>query len=137
MITDLEALADRVEALSGPDRECDGWIWAHLMSDDPYIIGTKEGRFPQDPIYGVRADIMREVGGKDGADYICAPAFTASLDAAMTLASPHWAISANGDMPGWQAMDFAGGNVWHEAATPALALTAAALRALAKDKQDG
>jgi len=58
-----------------------------------------------------------------------APHYSTSLDAAITLASPHFAICANGDSKGWQAMDFVGGNIWHEGATPALALTIAALKA--------
>jgi hypothetical protein len=142
----LLELAERCEAASGPDREIDGWIWAHLRAGEPYVIGSKPGRFPQDPIYGERADVMRDIGGKDAAEYIGAPAFTASLDAAMTLlpeaeagySATFWRVGNDGeggDPAAFKADVLVCAMLTSQrfasvASTPALALCAAALRAL-------
>lgn len=85
-LTDLEALADRVEALSGPDRDVDMNICIAL--------NTGRSMDPRDP----------------GARH-----YTGSLDAAMTLYS--------------RTVD----NI----PTCPRKATAEALRALARDKQDG
>jgi len=112
----LLALAERVEALDGPNRNLD-------------------------------ADIMRATGlGGLKADYAPHP-YTASIDAALTLVPEGWAVERwqiwpgepstldlletkrSGDQwvrDGWQ------GKVDACAATPALALCAAALRARAE-----
>lgn len=136
----LIELAERVEKASGPDRELDGWIWAHLKAGEPYIIGNEPGRFPRQPIYGERADVMRNVGGMDGADYIGAPKFTASLDAAMMLVpeGASWQLG-DGFSFAWAIVTLPNenpiiepGEMTAKAATPALALVAAALRARAQ-----
>jgi hypothetical protein len=125
---ELLALAERCEAATGPDRELDGDIFCAL-GHAPFIEGA-----------------------------YCAyrsPAYTASLDAAMTLVPEGWRW-----MAGHREFSHARGYVenggpafvgvgtrrnpnrlWFEttAATPALALTAAALRAraaLAKETPD-
>lgn len=81
----MAGLVGRLEAATGADRELDGWITCALDPTRQTIVGQKPGRFPRDPIYGTITQVMSEIGGKDGADYISAPPYTASIDAAMTL----------------------------------------------------
>lgn len=85
----LLELGSRCEAASGPDRELDGWIWARVKQGEKYLVGHRPGRFPQEPIYGERLDVMRKLTAdpSGAADYIGAPLFTSSVDAAMSLAS--------------------------------------------------
>ncbi|RVT93738.1 hypothetical protein [Sphingomonas crocodyli] len=118
MPDDLMALAERVEGLSGPDREVDadvaltqGW---HECNGDNWI--------------GPRGEIV-------------VPHYTASLDVAMTLVPEprKWSITA-GHYGDWQACVWAIDDFqldWHSAATPALALTSAALKARARASQSG
>jgi len=94
----LRSLADACEALSGPCRETDGWIYAHMTRGEPYIIGNKPGRFPREPIYGERLDVMEALASADAADYINAPPYTASIDSAMSLAGPSWWLNINGPL---------------------------------------
>jgi hypothetical protein len=114
-MTDLEKLAARVEALAGPCREADEAIYA-----------IKTAGFPV------------------GARSVDPPAFTASLDAAMTLVPANclamarhlWDDPVAGTRAGYASVArYADqkhvGETTALAATPALALTAAALRALA------
>jgi hypothetical protein len=119
----LEGLADRVERLSGPDFDVDRDI-AIMLGWTPFNMGG----YTTDP------------QGKTREGF---PKFTASLDAAMTL------IEGPKDYPGSKTfvVDCAGqttvhfqpvAHVWSDkgkhtakARTPALALTAAALRARA------
>lgn len=138
-------LAARCEAATGADRAIDGSVYAYLTRGQPYVIGNEPGRFPQKPIMGERADVMREMPNADGAEYICAPAYTASLDAAMTLVPEGWrnrlldasvecrfAWMLQGPQIQWEeglAPQFASG----VGKTPALALTAACLKALAQE----
>ena len=86
----LIALAALCEAATGPDRVIDGLIFSEITRGEPYIIGNQTGHFPQMPIYGERADVMREMPTADGAEYICAPRFTASIDAAMSFVPVGW-----------------------------------------------
>ncbi len=114
--TELRALADRVEALTGPDRGIDRLIV---------------------PLVGIR---VVEEGHPLGRCYydknghgVPLPLFTASFDAALTLvpAPRKVAITPNGDDDGYQAwvwrLDSSAD--WRPGSTMALALTAAALRA--------
>ena len=126
-------LADRIEAAGRPDRELDALI---EIARNPYrqiIIGSKPGRFPQEPIYGPISELI--VMADMIADAINAPAYTASIDAALTLVPDGhaWSVSNAARTPR--------ANVWPlsplrdippkhtSAATPALAICAAALRA--------
>jgi hypothetical protein len=109
---ELLALAERVEALDGPDRDVDAAV--------AKIIG--------------HALLTWRIDGKRDTT---ARAFTASLDAAMSLVPEGW-----GFVVGVRNGPFADcfdpqlyPNQECEAATPALALTAAALRALAEQEQ--
>lgn len=141
MKEDLLKMADRVEALSGPDREVDERISLAIGLPATVTIGHEVlGNLRQVP-----HTIKR---------------YTASLDAAMTLVPAGWWVaglyfchpdfrsagdrdwhSELGGPVSWVQFDVVpepeyeceGGN----AATPALALTAAALRALAKDRGHG
>lgn len=137
-MTDLLKLAERIEMATGPDRDIDGWITVALDPDRKTIVGAVPGRFPQEPIYGTISDIMAELGGKDGADYINAPAYTTSLDAAMTLA-PAWCEVALmiADGCGYAGVGKTPGDCTVKAATLALALCAASLRARALSPDKG
>lgn len=110
---DLRALADRVEQATGPDRELD--------VDIEHARGWPDAQWTSD-----------------------ARRYTASLDAAVTLvptgASPtfgqnvhhrYWGASINRLTPDGEVESVA----WGQAHQPALALTAAALRALAAGKE--
>jgi hypothetical protein len=109
MASDLPALIARVEAATGPDREIDQAI----------AVYQKNANRP--------ADKPRVIGVANAWDY------TASLDAAVSLVPSgwDWCISK-----GWGEAAIASlapaekvAEVTTEAATPALALCAAALRA--------
>lgn len=129
---DIEALADRVERAAGADRGLDAciaatlrvptkWQWA---SGYPSWEGREDGR------------VYLEAGGPSFA----AAAYTESVDAAMSLVPEgyHWGVN-------WHAWDRDGrASVLgrHQsnpstgyAATPALALVAACLRAHAATKE--
>lgn len=106
-MTDLIALALRVEALTGPCRETDHAIYAALNPDSPLPEG---GRLLP-----------------------WAHCFTDSLDAAMTLVPEGCRFVVSTEEPGpWAWVGVSGEDtVATMAASPALALTAAALRARA------
>lgn len=145
-MTYLLALADRVEKLTGPDREIDLAIHlaVHPDGDIARIVKHPRGLDHQEGYqWEIRgASVVFE---KRTADGRCPhnggyplPQVTASLDAAMTLKPSEmcwntgevgeddypWACITDGDSKDYAATG----------ATPALALTAAALRALASTK---
>ena len=112
---DLTALIERVEAATGPDREVDAEIACAMCR---FRLPTHTAR--PDPIAPGR--VRDCVGGW------VAPTYTASLDAALTLVPSgfDWLLDSGriaivGRRPA--------GPFTARAATPALALTAAALRA--------
>ena len=110
-MANLTELADRVEALAGPCREVDAEI----------VTIVKAG--------------MRSPW------FIAPPSFTGSLDAAMTLVPEgfNWQVGTQGTEgeAAWASVEaltynpdtFNGISIYVDAATPALALCAAALRA--------
>jgi hypothetical protein len=106
----LNELADRVEAAVGPDRELDNQIGA--------MLNTGRRTDPRNPGY---------------------PHYTTFMDEAVQLLpdGSFWGVIMDGDDDGFQACCEQGGTslIWHKAATPALALCAAALRAR-KDTPD-
>lgn len=125
---ELLALAERVEALSGPDREVD------------CAIGVAIGRFRTEP--NTRwPDQLDYIEIREGGDWypghgfdMLVPNWTASLDAALSLQPEGW---------GWVDLEISpkatevlinnqSRQVCGRATTPALALTAVALRALAE-----
>ena len=121
-MTDLLALADLVEKLMGPDREIDGEIclalgWTHQkMKGDskPYY------RKPGDKVYYLRSE---------------PPAYTGSLDAAMTLAPEgyKWRCGYSRHVPhNAEVIDYSahtGTFIGESDASRCLALLAAILRA--------
>jgi hypothetical protein len=120
----LTSLAVRVEAASGLDRELDALIGcavAGFYLADPRYPGATQ-------MYGyVDAEGGRVEPGNGAPDRLI-PAYTASLDAAMTLAGGkdvRLNIASDGIATAWVGGTTATGT------TPPLALTAAALRARA------
>lgn len=117
MSCDLNDLADRVEAASGADRELDRTIKEFVGHAWDYAA-----EWPRD------------------GQPIAFP-YTASIDAAITLVPEgyKWKIMCS-DFDGYLCEIWTDGTPEYEhvsrAATPALALTAAALRARAQEKND-
>jgi hypothetical protein len=96
MTPELEALASKVKALAGPDREVDCLIGA-LFGLCPHKSLTYE-RCQGDSGHtcdacGADSWGNRNKAGQGLSDYM--PRYTASLDAAMTLALPSWWFSAS------------------------------------------
>lgn len=129
----LLALAERCETATGPDRELDGAIYIAVL-----IPAERAGRIDQN---GGFVGWWPKDGPYVGAREV--PAYTASLDAALTLVPEGWHWSADsrrfgyvrGRGPQDGAPDPEG---WARGtATPALALCAAALRALAAQAEGG
>jgi hypothetical protein len=130
----LLALAERVEALTEASREVDGAI-DRLLNDRP-----KDGDYDsaEQAIWQVRDGWSGLLVRGDGfaRDSFSATPFTASIDAAMTLVPEGWwaEVGARGSY-GTALLDGhnEGSTVseFSSAATPALALTAACLRARA------
>lgn len=129
------ALADRVEQAEGADEWLDACIlaaigelpeWARVVHAGRKLIATQRE-------YGIPVVSI----GKHGPS-VDVPRYTASLDAAMTLVPEGCAMVLHGPWGGrWKAgCDKQISGAWGEdraAATPALALTAASLRALAQE----
>jgi len=144
-MTDLMELASRVEAGEGPDRELDAWAWWHGCADQAATDGDLIEAFNADPAIA----LDNWIGSRWRTEGEFPPRYTASLDAAMSLVPPHlrlmlseWDDEEHLRSKGpWQAVlskpgqdasfDAMRGYRCEHAATPALALTAAALRARA------
>lgn len=139
---ELLALAERAEKATGGDRELDALIRCAVFA--PPGSWVKQSQFNG-------AWCIYDGKCQNGAPRLWEPfnisahqragAFTASLDAAMSLVpEPHkWSITAGHSGDRWQAWVWSldRGPNWHEAATPTLALTAASLRARAAEQGDG
>lgn len=111
---DLEELALKVERLSGPDRITDAESHRLVAGLTIYDVLTPQG------------DIRDDV-----------PRYTASLDAAMSLVPEGlpWEVTTTGFKPGASVCTHGGRRLEDAgsyAATPALALVAASLRARAR-----
>lgn len=133
------ALAERAERAEGADRELDAAIF-RTLGRVPAVASNVRWATEE------RRELRGIVFGPDGYEdeWWAVPAFTASLDAALSLVPEGmtWRV-------GWQEKRFSEGHEgvaavpaplpfaddWREsrAATPALALVAAALRALAAE----
>lgn len=124
-MSDLSELAERVEALDGPDREVD------------CLIGVAIGWFITEPNEGWpdRLDYI-DIRGiwKTTANFAeLVPQFTRSLDAAVTLVPEGWQYCITESRGCWvRECDQFPTIHGQAAATPALSLTAAALRARSK-----
>lgn len=131
MSAEMETLAARVEALAGPDRAVDCLIWC----------ATAESHFEY---HGGECVLAVQGGFAARLDWKELPHPTASLDAAMTLVPDDPWIEIKGPRK-YLNIPTTVPNIWsanvsqwnHEGqamgwgATPALALTAACLRAIA------
>jgi hypothetical protein len=133
----LLELADRVEAATGPDRELDAEIAVTALG-----FFVADPRYPGAPTaYGyVDEDGSRVEPGHGGKQLI--RQFTSSLDAAMTLVPVGWSVllfvaskhhSTRCTLAGNGETIEASESIVVVAATPALALTSASLRAMALD----
>lgn len=128
----LIEMAERVERASWADREIDKAIWAALGNcnhERTKYYCIEDGN---DTDSGFTClDCGKDIYGAN-----MAPAFTASIDAAATLVLEgwRWGVTTTGFKPGASIVSprgtFAGGGGAY-AATPALALVAASLRARA------
>ena len=129
----LVQLAEHCEAATGPDRETDAAIFQAIGAPVPFQFANKLIALEFNDIenaYFARVSDDMQVRYSP-------PAYTASLDAAMTLVpeGAFWSITMRGEVHGGYhaCCQLEGGLDWREGATPALAMTAAALWALAKE----
>lgn len=126
-------LIERIEGAEGPSRELDAEIFIAVCWPD-WRIQTDCEKFPEQ----VQSGRIQE---PNGCGWRNAPAYTASLDAAMSLVPEgwHWTVNDFGDHASAYLI-----NAAHEMArphkqfqaTPALALCAAALRAIGDTHDD-
>lgn len=128
------ALADRVEALSGPCRETDALIHLACRPFPERAYGQKNGLRPKGSPELSRVDFLKQGH---------APPYTASIDSAMSLVGSDTWVEIKGPRK-YLNIPTPVPNVWsanvsrwnHEGqatgwgATPALALTSASLRAI-------
>jgi len=128
----LLALAARCEAATGADRELD------------LDVALAGGLISKPVERGCWVDPGECIDGdkEPGSGTFVAPAYSASLDAAMTLVPEGWRVWAvREDETGWWCgLSPDGGNVvvggWAPTPSFALALTAACLRAIAEEMPD-
>lgn len=141
-MTDLRELAERVEALEGPSREVDADVFKAIGAPCPFQFMNKlialEYNDVEQAYFARVSDDMRV--------RYAPPAYTADLNAAMSLVPEGWetAIYLGGPNTNVQmeteemrqtCIDFY--PIEATAATPALALVAAALRAIASEQEKG
>jgi hypothetical protein len=139
---DMLALADRVESLTGPDREVDFLIATALGEVPEHVIqgpvGTPYGWFRREDQWALTRTKESDVYA--GVESWSPKPRTASLDAAMSLVPEGWTfdlqVRSHFSHTFLEAQeDERGAEVSAQnAATPALALTAAALRAHAEQQ---
>lgn len=131
-------LAARCEAATGADRELDANVAAAARIGLP--LGCDWAlKFPN--WEGAHGGVVRIIININGNGYYIAgtfksPAYTASLDAAMSLVPEGWGVNLTRHIvttAGCTVTKNSGMGWKVEAATPALALTAAYLRALAQE----
>ncbi len=131
-MTDLIALAERCEASAGPDRELDCAILVAIDWREPdWEEGDRTAKEMADR-HGVAWLASRTTQGMSIWRHL--PRLTASLDSAMSLVSGQDFGAGSKDATGkaWAWVGaFDGPDHISNAATPALALVAAALRARA------
>lgn len=131
--TDLLNLADRIERAEGPDRVFEAAIYATIHPEEFENAAEAKHYASHPPVN--RADLIyfKSVG---------VPHYTSSLDAAMQLVpeGASWNLVSVGRSEPPVASVYLPDDTFHvfrgNAATPALALTAAALRALAASQQE-
>lgn len=141
MDSELLRLAERVEAATAPDRELDARIAVAIYSDSGHADprDNTHARFPSPSDECAPGTYW--ISAFSGLSLRTADPFTASLDAAMTLVPEGWDWSAGtlGNGKGGHSFMRPAGRhyprVEVDAATPALALTAASLRARAHEAE--
>lgn len=120
----LLALAARVEAAKGADRALDLAVCRVALNSEP--LGHAAG---------MSDDLLLSGYGLSNPS----PRYTASIDAAASLVPKGWAYCVDNNEGGYatvhpvRPLGYLSSDPWAEAATPALALTAAAIRAAAKE----
>lgn len=122
----LEELAVRCEAAVEPDRDLETEIAVAVHGGE---IVWKQANYTMDMYPARKYASADHVGGFGSAPV---DACTSSLDAAMTLVPErHWVQHLGWNLAGWRCLVERQGcsSVVKHAATPALALTAASLRA--------
>jgi hypothetical protein len=128
-MTDTTKLAERIEALEGPCREMDAEIFKAVGAPLPKAAFGMDIELQPDP--NSASGFVMPVGELQ-VRYEC-PQYTASLDAAMTLVPEGWNWLVGTDAGvGFQSALLRHGEeapIEAIAATPALALCAAAIRA--------
>lgn len=136
----LMELAERVEKATGPDRELDPRIWCALRKvefpEPPYEALVPD--YDEDPTGGVMVESITRNGLLLQCRRDQSPRYTASLDAAMMLVPEGWSRGQWGVIgkPDTARLWRDEHDIVVSAATPALALTAASLKALAAS-EDG
>ena len=138
MKDELLTLAERVEALTGPDRLTDANIHWRIVPDD---FEADEDCTDQTYCYA-RPGWTLNRADHYFLDTIPVPRYTASLDAALSLVPEGWHYTArqgpSGQPHQWQLLNIGETDqryteVSAKAKKPALALVAAALRARAQE----
>lgn len=128
---DLLRLADEVEKATGPDRRLDASIASLVRLEKvPHWARTWSGPWKPTEVGSV---VLMQIDGTPGPHFM-AREYTASLDAAMTLVPEGWFKLQPDSLKGWAALAVVG--PWAHAATPALALCAAALKARAHSTKE-
>lgn len=135
---ELERLAERVEAATGPDRQLDALIEAYRQRDRyPDAVAVRMGK-----LWSAVACKGPGRGWRRYGIFFQHHAYLASLDAAMTLVPEGWHTrialeDRHSRRWSWTLRGGYGSESQSRAATPALALTAAALRAAALARSVG
>ncbi len=124
-MTDILELAKRVEALDGPDREVDALIWALVEPQEHDRRCSFDGMKYAGHVH---TKTEKKAHIKRLAEYN-APAFTASLDAAMTLVPEGYQFCVTNGNGAWVRKSAHFPTIHGDNKHPALALVAAALRA--------
>lgn len=127
-------LIARLESADGPSRELDCLIAAAVDWQIECATIT-----PANAIKAFGLDWMVESADLYNSIFNQLPRYTTSIDAAMTLVPEchFWSICMKGETTGYSACCQERGDAleWHDAATPALALAAAALKARHQPKE--
>ena len=133
---ELLALAERVEALTGADRGVDLEV---ILASGTHVL-ERRGRDKKAWLYEAASDFRRLDPSPYSYGVFGLPRFTTSLDAAMSLVPEGWGGAVHFSENRQHHTVKLGrsyptnAQAFGEAATPALALTAAALRALAEQQ---
>lgn len=122
---DLLALAARVEAATGPDRALDADIEL-VLHPELVVLPWARVNFQCG-----KAPYYEDTSDPDALNVVFPAVYTRSLDAALTLVPKGWEWEVYGH--GLAVLRRIGRHKGSSAATPALALTAAALRARAEE----